>query len=132
LKDASAAAIYGARGSNGVVLITTKKGTSEKPTLNFESSLGFSNVIKKLDVLSADEYRKRLKEPAFDHGANTDWQDEILRTAITRNNSLSFASKTKTGNYFASLSNLNQEGIIKQSDFNRNSARFNGTESFFE
>ena len=132
LKDASAAAIYGARGSNGVVLITTKKGTSEKPTLNFESSLGFSNVIKKLDVLSADEYRKRLKEPAFDHGGNTDWQDEILRTAVTRNNSLSFASKTKTGNYFASLSNLNQEGIIKQSDFNRNSARFNGTESFFE
>lgn len=132
LKDASAAAIYGARGSNGVVLITTKKGTSEKPTLNFESSLGFSNVIKKLDVLSADEYRKRLTEPAFDHGGNTDWQDEILRTAVTRNNSLSFASKTKTGNYFASLSNLNQEGIIKQSDFNRNSARLNGTESFFD
>ena len=132
LKDASAAAIYGARGSNGVVLITTKKGSSEKPTLNFETSLGMSNVIKKLDVLNADQYRKAIQEPAFDHGGNTDWQDVILRTAITKNNSLSFATKTKTGNYFASLSNLDQEGIIHKSDFNRSTARFNANESFFD
>ncbi|TDS63639.1 SusC/RagA family TonB-linked outer membrane protein [Myroides indicus] len=133
LKDASAAAIYGARGSNGVVIITTKKGTSQEPTFTFDSSLGFSNVIKKLSVLSADEYRKRITEPAFDHGGNTDWQDIILRTAVTRNNSLSFGTKSKSGgNYFVSISNLNQEGIINKSDFNRNSARFNAEEKFFD
>lgn len=133
LKDASAAAIYGARGSNGVVIITTKKGVSQEPILTFDSSLGISNVIKKLDILSADEYRKHLTQPAFDHGGNTDWQDVIMRTALTRNNSLSFGTKSKSGgSYFASISNLNQEGIIHKSDFNRNSARFNGEEKFFD
>ncbi|QQU02331.1 SusC/RagA family TonB-linked outer membrane protein [Myroides odoratus] len=132
LKDASAAAIYGARGSNGVVIITTKKGTSQEPTLTFDSSVGFSSVIKKLDVLSADEYRNKITEPAFDHGGNTDWQDVILRTAMTRNNSLSFGTRSKSGgSYFASISNLKQEGIIQNSEFNRNSARFNGEEKFF-
>lgn len=133
LKDASAAAIYGARGSNGVVIITTKKGTSQEPTLTFDSSIGFSSVIKKLDVLSAAEYRNKITEPAFDHGGNTDWQDVILRTAMTRNNSLSFGTRSKSGgSYFASISNLKQEGIIHNSEFNRNSARFNGEEKFFD
>lgn len=132
LKDASASAIYGARGSNGVVLITTKKGNSEKPTLTFDSSYGVSSVIKKLDALNANEYRNAIKDPAFDHGGSTDWQDAIMRTAVTKNNSLSYASKTKTGNYYVSLSNLDQEGIIKNSDFNRSTARVNVTENFFE
>lgn len=132
LKDASASAIYGARGSNGVVLITTKKGTSEKPTLTFDSSYGVSKVIKKLDALSAQEYRNAIQDPAFDHGGDTDWQDAIMRTAITKNNSLSYGTKTKTGNYFVSLSHLDQEGIIQKSDFTRSTGRINVTEKFFD
>lgn len=133
LKDASASAIYGARGSNGVVIITTKKGKTLEPTLTFDSSIGISNVIKKLDVLSADQYRNKLTDPAFDHGGSTDWQDEIFRTALTKNNSVSFGTRSQSGgNYYASISNLNQEGIIRNSDFNRNTARFNGEEKFFD
>ena len=132
LKDASAAAIYGARGSNGVVIITTKKGNIGEPTLNFESSMGFSNVANKLDVLSASEYRNAIEDPAFDHGGNTDWQDEIYRTGVTYNNSLSFAKATESGNYYVSLSNIDQEGIVKQSDFQRTTGRINASESFFD
>ncbi|WP_029272546.1 TonB-dependent receptor [Flavobacterium sp. KJJ] len=132
LKDASAAAIYGARGSNGVVLVTTKKGSKGEGTLTFDSYTGISNVANKLDVLSADQYRKAIKDPAFDHGGNTDWQDVIYRTAITTNNSLSFSKQTETGNYYASAAQMNQEGIIRNSNFKRMSGRINAAESFLD
>ncbi|MHC0442419.1 SusC/RagA family TonB-linked outer membrane protein [Flavobacterium sp. 3-210] len=132
LKDASAAAIYGARGSNGVVLVTTKKGSKGEGTLTFDSYTGVSNVAHKLDVLSADEYRKAIKDPAFDHGGNTDWQDVIFRTAITTNNSLAFSKQTETGNYYASVAQMNQEGIINKSNFKRMSGRINAAESFLD
>ncbi|WP_431241933.1 SusC/RagA family TonB-linked outer membrane protein [Flavobacterium sp. P21] len=132
LKDASAAAIYGARGSNGVVLVTTKKGSKGEGTLTFDSYTGISNVAHKLDVLSADEYRKAIKDPAFDHGGNTDWQDVIFRTAITTNNSLAFSKQTESGNYYASIAQMNQEGIINKSNFKRMSGRINAAESFLD
>ncbi|WPO78398.1 SusC/RagA family TonB-linked outer membrane protein [Flavobacterium sp. KACC 22761] len=132
LKDASAAAIYGARGSNGVVLVTTKKGSKGEGTLTFDSYTGISNVAHKLDVLSADQYRKAIKDPAFDHGGNTDWQDVIFRTAITTNNSLAFSKQTETGNYYASIAQMNQEGIINKSNFKRMSGRINAAESFLD
>ena len=132
LKDASAAAIYGARGSNGVVLVTTKKGSKGEGTLTFDSYMGVSTVAHKLDVLSADEYRKAIKDPAFDHGGNTDWQDVIYRSAITKNNSLSFAKQTESGNYYASVSQMDQEGIIHNSNFKRLSGRINAAESFLD
>ncbi|WP_347052420.1 SusC/RagA family TonB-linked outer membrane protein [Flavobacterium olei] len=132
LKDASAAAIYGARGSNGVVLVTTKKGSKGEGTLTFDSYMGVSTVANKLDVLSASEYRKAIKDPAFDHGGNTDWQDVIYRSAITTNNSLSFSKQTETGNYFASLAQMNQEGVVRNSNFKRISGRINAAESFLD
>ncbi len=132
LKDASAAAIYGARGSNGVVLVTTKKGSKGEGTLTFDTYTGVSNVAHKLDVLSADQYRKAIKDPAFDHGGNTDWQDVIFRTAITTNNSLAFSKQTETGNYYASIAQMNQEGIINTSNFKRMSGRINAAESFLD
>ncbi|WP_035651246.1 TonB-dependent receptor [Flavobacterium sp. ASV13] len=132
LKDASAAAIYGARGSNGVVLVTTKKGSKGEGTLTFDSYTGVSNVAHKLDVLDADQYRKAIKDPAFDHGGNTDWQDVIFRTAITTNNSLAFSKQTETGNYYASVAQMNQEGIINKSNFKRMSGRINAAESFLD
>ncbi|MTH16099.1 TonB-dependent receptor [Flavobacterium sp. LC2016-01] len=132
LKDASAAAIYGARGSNGVVLVTTKKGSKGEGTLTFDTYTGVSNVAHKLDVLDADQYRKAIKDPAFDHGGNTDWQDVIFRTAITTNNSLAFSKQTETGNYYASIAQMNQEGIINTSNFKRMSGRINAAESFLD
>ena len=132
LKDASAAAIYGARGSNGVVLVTTKKGSKGEGTLTFDSYIGVSTVANKLDVLNADQYRNAIKDPAFDHGGNTDWQDVIYRTAITKNNALSFSKQTESGNYYASVAQMDQEGIIHNSNFKRLSGRINAAESFLD
>ena len=132
LKDASAAAIYGARGSNGVVLITTKHGKKGDPSLTYDTYVGTSSVIKKIRVLSASEYRKALANPAYDHGGNTDWQDAIFRHGFVQNHNLSFTKTTATGSYVASISRLDQTGIIKNSDFNRTTARLNAEESFFD
>jgi len=132
LKDASAAAIYGARGSNGVVIVTTKKGKKGDGSFTADSYIGLSTVAHKLDVLSADEYRKAIKDPAFDHGGNTDWQDVIYRRAMTRNNAFSFSKQTNSGNYYASASQMDQEGVIKNSNFRRTTARLNASESFLD
>ncbi|MDV6166882.1 TonB-dependent receptor [Flavobacterium sp. DG1-102-2] len=132
LKDASAAAIYGARGSNGVVIVTTKKGRTGKATFTADSYLGFSTLAHKLDLLNAKEYREAIKDPAFDHGGNTDWQDVIFRNAVTKNNALSYAKQTTTGNYYVSVSQMDQEGIVNQSNFKRTTARINAAESFLD
>jgi len=132
LKDASAAAIYGARGSNGVVIVTTKRGAQGKASFTADSYLGFSKVMNKLDVLSASDYRKAIKDPAFDHGGNTDWQDVIFRNAITKNNSLAFSKGTDSGNYYVSVAQMDQEGIINQSAFKRMTGRINASESFLD
>ncbi|SMP05680.1 SusC/RagA family TonB-linked outer membrane protein [Chryseobacterium profundimaris] len=132
LKDASAAAIYGARGSNGVVLVTTKRGKRGEPIFTYDTYLGFSSVIKKLDLLTADEYRAAGINKSYDHGGNTDWQDEIYRNAVSSNHSVSFSKATETGNYFASLSHMDQDGIVLNSSFKRTTARLNAEESFFD
>lgn len=132
LKDASAAAIYGARGSNGVVIVTTKKGKKGEGTFTMDSYVGLSTVAHKLDLLDAKQYREKLTDPAFDHGGNTDWQDVIFREAVTRNNSLSYAKQSNTGNYYVSLAQMDQEGIVNQSAFKRTSARINAAESFLD
>ncbi|WP_119791657.1 SusC/RagA family TonB-linked outer membrane protein [Flavobacterium anhuiense] len=132
LKDASASAIYGARGSNGVVLVTTKKGSKGEGTLTFDTYTGVATVANKLDVLSASEYRNAIKDKAFDHGGNTDWQDVIYRTAITTNNSLSFSKQTDSGNYYASIAQMDQEGVVRNSNFKRLSGRINAAESFLD
>jgi iron complex outermembrane receptor protein len=132
LKDASAAAIYGARGSNGVVLVTTKKGSKGEGTLTFDSYMGIATVANKLDVLNASQYRGAIKDPDFDHGGNTDWQDVIYRTAVTSNNALSFSKQTESGNYYASIAQMDQEGIIRNSNFKRISGRINAAESFLD
>lgn len=132
LKDASAAAIYGARGSNGVVLITTKHGSKGAPTLTYDMYVGNSSVIKKLDVLDAAEYRKALVNPKYDHGGNTDWQDVIYRNGFLQNHNVSFGKTTNTGSYMASLSRMTQDGIVQKSSFKRTTARLNAEESFLD
>lgn len=132
LKDASAAAIYGARGSNGVVLITTKRGSKGAPTLTYDTYFGSSSVIRKLDVLKADEYRKAIIDPAYDHKSNTDWQDVIYRNAFVQNHNLSFAKTSNTGSFLASISHMDQDGIVENSTFKRTTARLNAEEGFFD
>lgn len=132
LKDASAAAIYGARGSNGVVLITTKHGSKGAPTLTYDMYVGNSRLIKKLDVLNAAEYRKALVDPAYDHKGNTDWQDVIFRNGFLQNHNVSFGKTSNSGSYLASLSRMSQDGIVEKSSFKRTTARLNAEESFLD
>lgn len=132
LKDASAAAIYGARGSNGVVLITTKRGKKGDAVFTYDTYFGVSTVIKKLDLLTASEYRDAITDSSYDHGGNTDWQDEIYRDATAQNHSFSFSKSTNTGNYFASVSYMDQDGIVETSNFKRTTARINAEESFLD
>ena len=132
LKDASAAAIYGARGSNGVVLVTTKRGKKGEPMFTYDTYLGFSSVIKKLELMTADQYKAAGIDKSYDHGGSTDWQDEIYRNAVSSNHSVSFSKATETGNYFASLSHMDQDGIVLNSSFKRTTARLNAEESFFD
>lgn len=128
LKDASATAIYGSRGANGVVMITTKKGESGVKSLEYSFNLGVSTAANHLDVLTADEYRQACKDNGIsftDGGTSTDWQNEIMRTAISRNHHVSFMSGTGNTNYRASLNYSNEQGILKGSDMKRGNACVN-------
>ncbi len=116
LKDASATAIYGSRGANGVIMITTKKGKAGVQQLNYGYSIGFCNAAKKLDMLSGDEYRKVCKDlnlPLNDGGENHNWQDEIMHTGLQQSHYLSFMSGGEYTNYRASLSYNNNGGIMR-------------------
>lgn len=126
LKDASATAIYGARGANGVVLITTKKGKG-KGSIDYGYSLGRSTITKKFDLLSAQEY---VAAGGANNGAQTDWQDETFRTAMTNQHNLSFGGGDQSSNYRFSVGYLNQEGIIKNSGIKRLSGAFTGSKKF--
>lgn len=133
LKDASATAIYGARGANGVILITTKKGKSGTSVMNYNSSVGVSELTRALPVYSAAEFRKKVVEVGGlldDKGGNTDWQKEITRTALTQNHNLTMSGGAEKLTYFASFGLQNQEGIIKTNDLKRYSGRFNATQKF--
>ncbi|WP_308993915.1 TonB-dependent receptor [Mariniflexile litorale] len=132
LKDASAAAIYGARGSNGVVIITTKQGKTGDASITLDSYMSVASVIKKIDVLSASEFRNAITDSAYDHGGSTDWQEELFRDAITQNLNFSYSKKTESGNYYTSLSYMDQDGIVESSGFKRTTARLNAEESFFD
>ncbi len=125
LKDASAAAIYGSRGANGVIIITTKKGTKESAgRLAYSGWVSIANAIDKIDVLNADEFRAIVDEEApFRNdlllNANTDWQAKILQQAIGQNHSLSFTGGADNLGYRFSVGYLKQEGIVRVSETER-------------
>ena len=138
LKDASATAIYGSRASNGVIVITTKKGTSNKPQVNYSMNLAVSTPSDMLEVLSADEFREYVPtvtgvpSNAVYGTENTDWQDEIYRNSFSQEHNISVSGKSKYMPYRASIGYTNQAGIIKNNDYQR--LTFNGGVSpkFFE
>jgi iron complex outermembrane receptor protein len=135
LKDASATAIYGSRGSNGVVLITTKKGKSGDPTIEFNVSTGISNILKEYDILTGDEYRSALSEYGLtggNEGGSVDAMDEILRTGVTQNYNFSIGGGSENGTYRVSASYLDQEGIIVGSALKKYTGNISGTYKFLD
>ncbi|MWB93271.1 SusC/RagA family TonB-linked outer membrane protein [Flavobacterium sp. GA093] len=128
LKDASASAIYGSRAANGVIVITTKKGSKGRTQINLSMTSGFSTLANKVDVFSADEFRKQVAAvngTLLDGGANTDWQDELTRTGVSQNVNFSMSGGTEKSTYAASLGVDNQEGVLRNSDLKRYSGRLN-------
>ena len=145
LKDASATAIYGSRGSNGVIIITTKKGRrGQRPAVSYNGSVTWSMKKKTIDVMTGDEYRDFVKK-IFENNtrkdnalsllgnANTDWQNEIYRTALSHDHNLTVAGSVgQILPYRVSLGFTDQQGILKTSDFKRYTVAVNLNPSFFE
>lgn len=135
LKDASAAAIYGSRGANGVVLITTKKGSGGDPQVEFGYSVGSAKILKQLDVLDGDEYRAALTKYGLtggNYGSNVNAMDEILRTGITHNVNLSLSGGNPNAKYRFSTSALSENGIIKESGLTKYTIGFTGNFKFLD
>ena len=141
LKDASATAIYGSRGSNGVIIITTKKGRKgQKPTVSYSGSVTISEKKNTVDVLSADEFRANVERlygkdsEAYSAlgTANTNWQDLIYRTAISHDHNITVSGAAKSLPYRVSVGYTDQQGIVKTSDFKRATASLNLNPSFFQ
>lgn len=144
LKDASATAIYGSRGANGVVIITTKRGKSgEKAQISYDGSVGFQKLRKKFDVLDAKGFASLRNDARYDSnpsggkyqylsqeeidalGAGTDWQDLAYHTGLTTNHQLSVSGGTDKTHYAVSGGYYNQDGILRNTGFNRFSGRIN-------
>lgn len=139
LKDASATAIYGSRASNGVIIITTKKGKNgQAPKVSYNGSVSVSTIQKRYDVLDGDEYRAYAQQifgdelPASLGTASTDWQDEIFRPAISTDHHVSINGGLKNLPYRISLGYNYNDGILKTSNFQRFTASVNLAPSFFD
>ena len=141
LKDASATAIYGSRGSNGVIIITTKKGRQgQAPKVSYNGNVSYSVKRNKLDVLSADEYRSFIKSyygensdaAALLGNANTDWQEEIFHSAVSSDHNITVQGGLKNMPYRISAGYTDQNGILKTSNFQRTTASVTLNPSFFD
>jgi len=139
LKDASATAIYGARGANGVILVTTKKGKTGKIQVNYSGYAGVQSPKDLIEVLNANDYKRILNEIQATPGSNvsnteivediqnggTDWQRELLRDALVHSHSVSFMGGSESLKYFTSLNYFNQDGVLKNSGYERYDGRIN-------
>lgn len=150
LKDASSTAIYGARGANGVILVTTKQGggSLSRPSVSFNVSVGFSQLPRKLDLMNASEFSRYLNDIAMQNKPNTpvselphpdplsltgtDWIDEITRTGLYQDYSLSVSGRDKNNNYLVSFSYNDNEGIIDQTGQERISGRVRYTRQLYK
>ena len=143
LKDASATAIYGSRASNGVIIITTKKGKSGSVKINYSGNVSISTKRNKMDVMSADEFRDYItNSPSTTEGmrtalnlypgVSTDWQDEVLRTSVSTDHNISaYGSVKEFMPYRVSFGYTDQNGILKTSNFQRYTGSLSLTPTFF-
>ncbi|HLP36945.1 SusC/RagA family TonB-linked outer membrane protein [Lacibacter sp.] len=135
LKDASATAIYGSRGANGVVIVTTKKGQSGTPKVELNASYGVSSILRRIEVLNATEYRQSLQDYSLTGGnfnADVDAYDAILTTANTLNSSLAVSGGSESARYRISVGYLDQDGIIKNTGFKKLTAGINSNFKFLK
>ncbi|MCW3462520.1 SusC/RagA family TonB-linked outer membrane protein [Chitinophaga nivalis] len=134
LKDASATAIYGSRGANGVIIISTKKGTPGPTRLDVSYSVGMSNIMKKLDVLNADEYRTALKQYNLtgDGGSSSNGMNSILRTGVTQNVGVAISGGNENSRYRASFGMQDQQGIVRKSGLKKYTATLSGQNKFLD
>jgi len=134
LKDASATAIYGSRAAYGVVLITTKKGQTGEPKLDIGASVGISKIMRRINVLDGDQYRQALEKwdapRTNDKGSNVNALDEILRTAVTQNYNAGVSGGSENAKYRFSVGMLDQQGIVKKSDFKKYTVGLNSSFKF--
>ena len=130
LKDASSAAIYGANGSNGVILITTKRGGNQKTKVTFNSYTSTSSVAKKLDVLNASQYKSLMTEMGqsinwAQYPYDNNWQNKALRTAQSSNYQLGISGGNEKTNYYLSGAYLSQEGVVMTNQLKRYTFKLN-------
>jgi iron complex outermembrane receptor protein len=132
LKDASSTAIYGSRGANGVIIITTKRGSQgEKVHVDWNSYVSIDNVANRLDMFSAQDIRDYVAEtgvPFTDGGADTDWQDEIFRTGISQSHNFAVSGGTEATQYRASVTHADWQGVVKGTQKTRTIGRLNLTQ----
>lgn len=150
LKDASAAAVYGSRSANGVIILTTKKGSSEKPTFNFRVNYGVSNPVKLIEVLDGPGYTQKILDyreatgqeanPSnitdyltvtetnnYNNGKTIDWYEELVQQSTTQNYDMSVSGRTGKTNYFISGTYYDEKGIVENDNFSRKTVRMNLT-----
>ena len=147
LKDASATAIYGSRASNGVIIITTKKGTAgQRLKVDISSQNSIATIARRVEVLSASEFRKVVSAQATERfdadkaaqyigylgNANTDWQKEIFRNAFTTDNNISVSGSTKVSPYRVSAGFISQDGILDTDNMKRGTIAVNLSPTFFD
>jgi TonB-dependent starch-binding outer membrane protein SusC len=136
LKDASATAIYGSRAAYGVILITTKKGQSGVPKIDVNASVGNSTIMKRIDVLNADQYRQALTYyglgNANDKKSDVNALDAILQTGLVQNYNMAVSGGNENGKYRLSVGYLDQEGIVRKTGFKKYSADLNANFKFLQ
>jgi iron complex outermembrane receptor protein len=128
LRDASSAAIYGSRGANGVIIITTKKGRAGRTLIDYSTYGAVDQISNKLELLSADEWRKAVGTSPLDRGANSNWQELITRRAITHSHTLGISGGAGGFSYRASLNLLDNQGIVITTGKRLLSGRFTATQ----
>ena len=138
LKDASATAIYGARGANGVVIITTKSGKGASgEVFEFSSTLSMATPANEYDLLNRSEFLDAVElyggdRNAVDFGANTDWQDYITRSTVSQNQNLSYSNNYGKGNAWATFGYTTQNGVVEKTDMERITGRLNWEHRFLD
>lgn len=135
LKDAASTAIYGADGANGVIFVTTKRGKEGKTVIEYNTYVAMDQVARKLDLLSASEYRSAVSNKGIsfvDNAGNVDWQDEIYRGGTTLNHNFAISGGNDKSNYRASLTHTDYEGVIKGSNKERTTGKIDVTQKSFD
>ena len=126
LRDASATAIYGSKAANGVIIITTKSGQEGRTNVSYNGYVAFDMIAKKLDMASAADLKAMADAhnvAGFNGGANTDWQDEVLRTGISHNHNVAINGGSQSTKYMASVNYTDRQGVIRSTDMSRLNAR---------